>query len=103
MIRPKPRRNRTNAPWRPRKIRLDAKGMAELRHEAFARANARCEKIKPDGITCMAPISWWSFQLHHVIKRSQGGSDELENVLCLCRRCHAREHPGPIWTGRKFA
>ena len=27
---------------------------------------------------------------HHIIKRSQGGSDELTNLIGLCGRCHKR-------------
>lgn len=29
---------------------------------------------------------------HHVIYRSHGGKDELNNLLILCRRCHDDEH-----------
>lgn len=30
--------------------------------------------------------------LHHRIKRSQGGSDEAENLVPLCRECHMKYH-----------
>jgi len=30
--------------------------------------------------------------LHHRIKRSQGGSDEASNLKALCRKCHAKYH-----------
>ena len=28
--------------------------------------------------------------MHHVIKRSQGGSDAPDNVVALCRACHVK-------------
>lgn len=33
--------------------------------------------------------------IHHKKKRSQGGSDEIDNLIALCRVCHNREHG--IW------
>ena len=32
------------------------------------------------------------FDLHHIIFRSHGGSDEVENICCLCRKCHDAAH-----------
>lgn len=30
---------------------------------------------------------------HHVIPKSEGGGDGLDNLITLCHRCHARVHP----------
>lgn len=30
--------------------------------------------------------------IHHIVKRSQGGSDEPENLIALCRKCHSKKH-----------
>lgn len=30
--------------------------------------------------------------VHHVVKLSQGGSDEVENLKSLCRSCHEKYH-----------
>jgi len=30
-----------------------------------------------------------STEVHHIIHRSEGGSDDLDNAIVLCRRCHA--------------
>jgi len=30
--------------------------------------------------------------IHHKIKRSQGGSDEVDNLIALCRKCHSKHH-----------
>ena len=31
-------------------------------------------------------------QVHHVLYRSQGGSDDLHNLVLLCTGCHSRAH-----------
>ena len=33
-----------------------------------------------------------SNDLHHVIFRSQGGTDEVTNICPLCRDCHTKAH-----------
>lgn len=30
--------------------------------------------------------------VHHIVKPSDGGSDDSSNLVTLCSRCHAREH-----------
>jgi 5-methylcytosine-specific restriction endonuclease McrA len=42
---------------------------------------------------------------HHILYRSQGGPDELWNLVCLCRSCHDRVHvEGPrVWRDRLHA
>lgn len=35
-------------------------------------------------------------EVHHVIFRSQGGSDEEENLITLCHACHKELHDGKI-------
>ena len=30
--------------------------------------------------------------IHHITYKSQGGSDEIENLIALCRDCHNRAH-----------
>ena len=34
--------------------------------------------------------------VHHIIFRSQGGSDEAENLITLCHTCHKKLHDGEI-------
>lgn len=40
-------------------------------------------------------INFAILQVHHVIEKSKGGSDELDNLLLLCPNCHALEHFDP--------
>lgn len=41
-------------------------------------------------------------EIHHIIFRSQGGKDTMENLVALCRSCHEQAHgrrqaPLPAW------
>jgi 5-methylcytosine-specific restriction enzyme A len=42
-----------------------------------------------------------ALQVHHVIPKSEGGVDTLENLAILCRACHVTAHGGTPkeWTG----
>ena len=31
-------------------------------------------------------------QIHHIVFKSQGGKDNIENLMCLCFNCHDRAH-----------
>lgn len=31
-------------------------------------------------------------EVHHIIHRGKGGSDDLDNLRLLCRNCHSAEH-----------
>lgn len=35
-------------------------------------------------------------EIHHIVFRSQGGSDEAENLITLCHTCHSALHAGRI-------
>ena len=35
--------------------------------------------------------------LHHKLRRSQGGTNELGNLLGLCAMCHDHVHGSPRW------
>ena len=50
-----------------------------------------------DVISCEAcgkqgRIDGGGYDLHHIVYRSQGGTDEVENCILLCRRCHDKAH-----------
>ena len=36
------------------------------------------------------------FDIHHIIYKSQGGKDEIDNLILLCRRCHDMAHNGEL-------
>ena len=45
-----------------------------------------------DGYQCALCSAVEGLQIHHVVKRSQGGSDFPDNLITLCWRCHAAAH-----------
>ena len=47
---------------------------------------------KREGYRCAICDSTKYLQVHHCIKRSQGGTDGMQNLICLCADCHALAH-----------
>ena len=45
-----------------------------------------------DGYRCALCDSTNGLQIHHFIKRSEGGSNQLMNLITLCWKCHAAAH-----------
>lgn len=63
------------------------------------RGRARPEE--PLALHCSRPIegvcNGWVTQRHHILRRSQGGTDEAENTLDLCTPDHDFVHANPEW------
>lgn len=36
-------------------------------------------------------------QRHHILRRSRGGGDEVENTTDACFNCHEHIHRNPAW------
>ena len=54
---------------------------AAIRRLVFRRARWRCQ----------ACGRWGALEVHHVVKRAQGGSDfDLDRLVALCPPCHAQ-------------
>ena len=47
---------------------------------------------KRDGYQCTMCSDTRGLQIHHVVKRSLGGSDFPDNLITLCWKCHAVAH-----------
>ena len=52
--------------------------------------------IKRDGNRCQHCGCWTNSPPHHVIFRSQGGDDSLDNLKLYCWKCHRAIHDGKI-------
>ena len=40
-------------------------------------------------------VERWKLDRHHIIPKSQGGSNETPNVINICANCHQDRHGGP--------
>jgi ribosomal protein S27AE len=59
----------------------------EIRQEVLLRDNRYCQACGKER----------SGQVHHVIPRSEGGSDDFSNLITLCGKCHMLVSPVPEW------
>ncbi|CAB4144458.1 HNHc domain containing protein [uncultured Caudovirales phage] len=57
----------------------------KMRKSAIDRSSGYCE-ARWEGCTFRAA------HVHHIKRRSQGGGDEVENLLAVCSHCHHMIH-----------
>ena len=48
----------------------------------------RLSIIERDGNVCSVCSGSKTLEVHHIIPRSEGGSDSRENLITLCKKCH---------------
>lgn len=53
---------------------------------------ARADAISRDGGKCVECGATERLEVHHIRYKSQGGTDELDNLITLCACCHAEKH-----------
>lgn len=61
-------------------------GWAQARRERLDLADGWCEALVPNCCTGVA------VHVHHRLRRSQGGTDRLGNLLAVCAACHGWIH-----------
>lgn len=76
---PKPRKKKTPA-W---------KRKANKRRDVYHAVQER------DHFTCRQCGQYTEAVPHHVVPRSQGGSDDPDNLILLCEECHRTLHEAP--------
>lgn len=64
-------------------------GWERLRSKTLNRDDYMCQRCGNTG----SDLDDVPLQAHHIIPRSEGGSDSLTNLITLCRRCHGVQHP----------
>lgn len=69
-------------------------GWRQLREACSARAGGRCQAGIPDVCTGRG------HHAHHLLRRGQGGPDELDNLAWLCSNCHGYVHERVEWSYR---
>jgi 5-methylcytosine-specific restriction endonuclease McrA len=84
------RRIRAGGPLALGRPSADVEAWREIRAQVLARAQWRCQ-------ACRVRTR---LEVHHVIKRAQGGSDfDLDRLVALCPPCHAQAD-APYMRGR---
>lgn len=82
--------------------RTDAEGIAEAKEK---KTKAYKTKENMDFLYgeqrgtcngCYTLISWEKFHFDHIIPRSRGGSNELENLQLLCGHCNSTKGDGTM-------
>lgn len=67
-------------------------------------ANTKAYVLTRDHYTCQACLGKSKecrLEVHHIIPRSQNGSDEESNLITLCKTCHDALHAGAITLKRR--
>ena len=67
-------------------------------------ANTRSYVLDRDNYTCQhckGKSKDSKLEVHHIVFRSNGGSDEESNLVCLCKTCHDKLHKGEISLNKK--
>lgn len=67
--------------------------------EGFIFMMNRYEETGAHCWSCGAPGNSRTLDLHHLRRRSQGGSYDARNAELLCRSCHERETGTPQFSG----
>lgn len=60
--------------------------------------NIRVDALDRDGRICQAQLDQCkqiAVDVHHILPRSHGGKNNLENLISACRSCHAWIHAHP--------
>ena len=57
-----------------------------VRRQVLRRDGSRC-------LSCREKLATQDADVHHLLPRSMGGSDEMSNLVTLCDGCHASHHP----------
>lgn len=60
-------------------------------------ANSKAHALDRDNYTCQyCGAKNTRLEVHHVVFKSQGGSDDLDNLVTLCESCHHNLHKGKV-------
>lgn len=73
-----------------KKGRRDAAELKRVKAEVLLRSRGRCEAWE------FSPLcTHYGVVTHHIVRRSQGGTNDPENLLWACVPCHDRIHAAP--------
>lgn len=82
---------------------LKHEGEAFNRHWGYQKgqnygfANSKSACLNRDSYTCQCcKTKKGTLHIHHIVYRSNGGADTLDNLITLCADCHRRLHRGEL-------
>jgi len=87
-----PRLKRTRLNPVSEKKRADGAVYLEARRQVYERSQGLCEG-NVEGVC--PPLPHTAEHVHHILRRSQGGGHELDNLVHLCARAHIWTHDHP--------
>ncbi len=70
----------------PSSVRVRSPDWVTVRKTVLKRDNYKC-------VECGTPSAAIEADVHHLLPRSAGGTDEPSNLVTLCDGCHAAHHP----------
>ena len=70
----------------------DTKGYYNLKQAVLDRDNYTCQICKKKK---------QHLHVHHIVFKSQGGSDRMDNLVTLCSECHEKIHKGELKFNKK--
>ena len=87
----------------PHLLKNPALTNSKIRHWGYQKGklygfdNAKAYALTRDNYTCQCcKTKKGTLHVHHKIYRSQGGSDDIENLITLCEGCHKKLHKGEL-------
>lgn len=78
-------KNRTGIHYRQGAPRDQAKEVKALKRQLISLRGNKCEKCGFDKVPEI-------LELHHIVRRCDGGSNDLTNLKILCPNCHRTTH-----------
>lgn len=80
----------------------NVKGWGYQRGVNYGFANSREHALCRDNYTCqVCKAKNTRLEVHHIKYRSQGGTDDLDNLITLCADCHKKVHAGKLIINKK--
>lgn len=73
------------------------KSWGYLRGPNYGFGNAKAACLNRDDYKCQhCKTKKGTLHAHHIVYRSQGGADTLDNLITLCEECHNKLHKGKL-------
>src|SRR5574344_1356288 len=87
----------------PHLLKMQEEGKPFNRHWGYQKGpnyglgNAKAACLNRDNYTCQCcKTKKGTFNAHHIVYRSNGGADTLDNLITLCEECHKKLHDGKL-------